>query len=148
MDKWELIGVAIDQLISQWNFRQSDFEVDLNEPNFNEYKITWIPKSINPDGSTGSTDPMSLSKAVVISFNKHNLELTCSICKVNPTGNTTPESTISATKFLVHLRKNFRNFMWLRDQILTRDKAKKNNKFFEELYKVFPRTLDEHILGD
>lgn len=147
MDKWQLIGVALDQLISQWNFRQNDFEVDTNDATLYEYKITWLPKSLNQDGSVNPTDPMSISRAVIITFNKHNNELGCSICKVNSTGVITPETTIYATKVLVHIRKNFRKFMWLRSQILVRDKAKKNNKFFEELYKIFPRTLDEHILG-
>jgi hypothetical protein len=148
LDKWELIGITLDQLIKQWETDRDSFEADATNPGIDEKQISWSPK-ITAGDNTHSTDPMGLSKAVILTYNKHLNELSCGIYKVNPSATTKLEREmyISTGKWFMSFRKTYKKFLWLREQIRQRDKNRKSDAYLKELYKVFPRTFDQEILG-
>jgi hypothetical protein len=151
MTKWDLIHVALRELIKQWNSGHNldYFSAGLEYPDHIgarcETVIKWDPKL-----PTDSQNHMEIPKAIRIS-KRGGGRFTCTIVD---TATTLPHSKKDKDKFIederefIWFRKLNRDFLRLYADIERYKRLKENNIFLNDLVKVFPRTFDGALLGD
>lgn len=153
MDKWKLIEITLDQLILQWKHNKELFSTNLpdsdDKPAFGESSsepfICWAP----PTMSNKEQQQFGLiNKKVKITYSKVGKYFKCEIYTVGALPNSKPDNLIIASKKFTPIRKLYREFISLRKSIVKHRRQKDNSEYLNELYKVFPGTLDELILGD
>lgn len=155
MDKHELVGITIQQLIEHFKSSPESFEyVDSRtRPNTDRHPtIFWQPKvQLGDYMSTVVQDPNN-SHAVVVNWNPLNNELTCYLFLKAPanlagtSGGQAADCVMSSKRWFEKWRGNYRKFNKLKDLIMERDKRKENLTYLKKLSSVFPDTMDIHIL--
>jgi hypothetical protein len=155
MDKHELVGMTIKQLIEHFKSSPESFEYydQTRKPNScMQPTIVWQPKvQLGDYMSTVVQDPNN-SHAVVVSFNDMVNELTCYLFLKAPTNLVSMNASAIADCIMTSKRSfekwrgNYRKFKKLRDLIIARDKHKENLTYLKKLSSVFPDTMDTHLL--
>ena len=155
MDKHELVGMTLRQLIDHFKGSPESFEYydQYRKPNSSMYPtIYYQPKvQLGDYMSTVVHDPNN-SHAVVVMFNTMTNELTCYLFLKAPanfmglSGGHAADCVMTSGRPFETLRGNYRKFKKLRDLIVAKDKEKENLVYLKKLSSVFPHTLDAHIL--
>lgn len=153
IDKWKLIEITLEQLTRQWKHNKELFTTnsldDHGESAFGESKnepfISWAPPKMNHEEQQQFG---LINKKVKITYNRKCGYFRCEISTVGALPSAKPDNLIIAYKKFVPIRKLYRDFISLRKSILRHQKIKESNEYLNDLYKVFPGTLDDLILGD
>lgn len=152
MTKWDLIHVALKELKKQWNSGENRefFETGIDYPDHigsrPEVVIKWEPKV-----TADSQNHMNIPKAVKISKKPGGLF----ICTIIDTASTLPHHSRKDKDKVIQDEHSYhwftrlnRDFENLRKDIEGYKRQKENSLFLNDLFKVFPRTLDGALLGD
>ena len=148
MTKWDLIHVALKELIKQWNSENNldFFEAGLEYPDrigsSYERVIKWTPKNNND-----SQNQMLVPKAIIISKKKGG-RFTCTIVDTASPVHSRKDRVIEDERDWTYFRKLNRDFKMLSENIEKYKRLRENSVFLNDLVKVFPRTLDGALLGD
>lgn len=151
MDKWQLIEITLRQLVEQWKHNKDLFATDTREdqdPTLAGSKpdkfISWEP----PKESDAEREQLAIvSKTVKISYSSGGRFFKCEISQRGKLPNAKPENLIIAQKSCIPIRSLYWDFMRLRKQIIKYRKTQESNKYLQDLYNIFPGTLDNYILG-
>ena len=157
MDKHELVGITIKQLIEHFKSSPESFEYqdqDRRPGSSANPTIFWQPKvQLGDYMSTVVQDPNN-NHAVVVTFNPMMNELSCYLLLKAPPSLTTSlngityDCMMSSKRWFERYRSNYRKFAKLRDLIIARDKSKENLTYLKKLSSVFPDTMDTHLLDE
>lgn len=148
MDKWDLIHTALKELIKQWNNDENRdfFETGVNYPDQvgsrPEMMIKWEPKA-----PADSQNHMNIPKAVKIS-KRPGGHFICTIIDTSTPLHSRKDKVIQDEHGFHWFTKLNRDFENLRGNIERYKRLKENSLFLNDLFKVFPRTLDGALLGD
>ena len=155
MDKHELVGMTIQQLIEHFKSSPESFEYydhDRKHNSSTHPTIFWQPKvQLGDYMSTVVQDPNN-NHAVVVNFNPLNNELTCYLFMKAPpnfaslSGGQVADCVMTSARWFERYRGNYRKFIKLKNLIIARDKRKENLTYLKKLSSVFPDTMDTHLL--
>ena len=151
MDKWQLIEITLKQLIQQWKHNKELFKTDSREDqdptiasNKPENFISWEP----PEKPAAEQQQLALvSKTVTITYSPGGRWFKCEISQKGKLPSAKPENIIIAQKSFIPMRSLYWDFMRLRRSIIEYKKTQEGNQYLQDLYDIFPGTLDNYILG-
>lgn len=153
MDKWKLIEITLNQLAEQWKHNRELFQSDdkgdqdptIGNKSEDPY-VSWQP----PKKSNGEQQQLGLiEKSVTITYSPKGRFFKCEIRSTRQLPASDRNDTcIIARRSCIPIRSLYWNFQKLRKQIKRYNKTKENNKYLDDLCKIFPGTLDNYILGD
>lgn len=152
MEKHNLIGLALDQLIESFAASPECFIYESRDytPDYATTipTIIWQPKIQLKDELID--DPNGDHRSMIISFNPNSGEFNCYIFfryvgKLSDMVGIKADAVMTSRQLFPKLRSNHRKFKKLIRLIKARDLAKENETFLKKLCRVFPTTLDQHI---
>jgi len=154
VDKHELIGMTIQQLIEHFKSSPESFEYydrDTKSNNSVHPTIVFQPKIQLTDSATIIRDPNN-NHAVIVVFHEMSSELLCYLFSKAPPnlsslGVVVADCTISSKQYFIRWRSNYKKFNKLRDLILKRDSNREASEYLDKLSSVFPDSGDENIIG-
>lgn len=148
MTKWDLIHVALRELIKQWNsehnrdYFSAGIEYSDHVGARSETVIKWDPKL-----PADSQNRMEIPKAIRIA-KRSGGRFICTIVDTSTLPHSKKDKVIEDERDFVWLRKLNRDFVELFENIERYKLLKENSVFLNDLVKLFPRTLDGALLGD
>jgi len=153
MQKHELVGITIQQLIEHFKSSPESFEYyDHNcKPAIMNPTICFQPKVQLGDPSSSTVSDPNNGHAIFVSFN-NDTELTCYLFLKAPQNLMSSNSSYAADSVMTSSRPfekwrgNYRKFKQLRNLIMARNKYKENLTYLKKLSVVFPDTMDSHLL--
>ena len=161
MDKHELVGITLQQLLEHFKMSPESFEYYdyTNRPANTNAKyhypcILWQPRVQLGDVTSNVVQDPNNSHAVVVSFDESEKTLICYVFLKAPSNLATAslppvaDSIMYSKRRFEKWRSNYKKFKKLRDLIKARDKRKENLTYLTKLTSVFPDTMDHHLLDE
>lgn len=154
MTKEELVCLTIKQLKEGFKKHPECLQLEdpeLGKTNYGNSTIIWRFK-VEIDG-TLYNDPNNNSRTVIISYSKLERKINASIYlrDVGTASQSIMPDASASISYHEHLPlflyKSYRDFMYLRKQLIDRQKEKENIDFVKKLTSVFPGTFEDDILG-